>query len=237
MSPAILVIDDNPKVNESLELAFPEYRFIGISNGEDGLRYLRMSHEIDLVILDYKMSGLNGIEVLKEIRRMDPKIGVIIMTNFGSKEVVVQALRGKADDFIDKPYSVDEMKKKLENFFEKCAEERQRSGSDEGSMQRIQRFVERNYTKGPTLKQAAEKVLLSPKYISRKFKRETHQTFSTYKIKLKMERSKKLLHETSLSVAQIAYEVGYENAESFMKMFKKVLGCTPTEYRLRANER
>ena len=237
MSPTILVIDDNPKVNESLELAFPEYRFMGVSNGEDGLRYLRMSHEVDLVLLDYKMRGLNGIGVLKEIRRMDPKMGVIFMTSFGSKDVVVEALRGNADDFVDKPYSIEEMKSKLENFFEKNAEEGRRLGSGGSPMQRIQRFVERNYVKGPTLGQAADKALLSPKYVSRKFKQEMHQTFSSYKITLKMEEARKLLSGTSLGVAQIAYKVGYENAESFMKMFKKVLGCTPTEYRRKENER
>ena len=237
MSPAILVIDDNPKVSESLELAFPEYRFMSVSSGEDGLQYLRKSHEIDLVILDYKMSGLNGIDVLKAIRQMDPKMGVIFMTSFGSKEVVVEALRGSANDFIDKPYSTEEMRRKLENFFEKCTDEEKHLNSGEGPMQRIQRFVDRNYAKGPTLKQVAEKVSLSPKYLSRRFKQETCQTFSAYKTRLKMEQSKKLLHETSLGVAQIAYEVGYENAESFMKMFKKVLGCTPTEYRRKENER
>ena len=235
MSPTVLVIDDNPKVNESLELAFPEYRFIGVSNGEDGLQYLRKSHEIDLVILDYKMSGLDGIDVLKEIRRMDPKIGVIFMTNFGAKEVVVEALRGNANDFVDKPFSVDEMKKKLENYFEKFIEEEKHLGPSGSPMRRIQRFVERNYAKDPTLEQAAEKALLSPKYVSRKFKQETSQTFSDYKIKLKMEQAKKLLGETSLGVAQIAYKVGYENAESFMKMFKKMFGCTPTEYRQKKN--
>ena len=233
MIPTILVIDDNPKVNESLELAFPEYRFIGVSSGEDGLQYLNKSHEIDLVILDYKMRGLDGIEVLKEIRRMDSKIGVIFMTNFGSKEVVVEALRGSADDFIDKPYRVVEMKKKLENFFEKYTKEQRHSGTDKSPMQRVQRFIERNYLKSPTLEQAAEKALLSPKYISRKFKQETRQTFSGYKIKLRMEQAKKLLSETSLSVAQIAYKIGYENGESFMKMFKKITGYTPTEYRAR----
>ena len=207
------------------------------SSGEDGLQYLRKSHEIDLVILDYKMGGLNGIDVLKVIRRMDPKIGVIFMTNFGSKEIVVEALRGSANDFIDKPYSIEEMRKKLENFFEKCAEAEKRLGSGEGPMQRVRRFVERNYVKSPTLKQVAEKVLLSPKYLSRKFKQETRQTFSAYKLYLKIEQSKKLLHETSLNVTQIAYEVGYENAESFMKMFKKILGCTPTEYRQKENEK
>ncbi len=233
MSPIILVIDDNPKVKESLELVFPEYQFIGALSGEQGLKYLRKSHEVDLVILDYKMSGLDGITVLKEIRKLEPEIGILFMTSFGSKEVVVEALRGDADDFIDKPYSVQEMKNKLESFFEKNADkEKNMSGN---SMQRIQRFVERNYAKSPTLEEAAEKASLSPKYLSRKFKQETQQNFSDYKIELKMDLAKKLLHETSLGVAQIAYKVGYENSESFVKMFKKILGLTPTEYRQKQN--
>lgn len=230
----ILVIDDSPKVITGLELAFPEYRFATAPSGEDGLKYLRKAHEIDLVILDYKLDpktgGMNGIDVLKEIRRMDPKIGVVLMTSFGSKEVAVEALRAQADDFVDKPFVVEDLKRKLENFFEKRAVE---SGTAPGSnpMQRIQKFVERNFRKGPTLRDAAEKTMLSPKYISRKFKEETHQTFSDYKVKLRMEQAKKLLSGTSLGVAQVAYKIGYENAESFMKMFKKVVGCTPTEYR------
>ena len=94
--PTILVIDDNSKIYESLCLAFPEYNFIGTSSGEEGLKCLRRANEIDLVILDYKMNGLDGIQVLREIRRMDAKMGVMIMTSFGTKEVVVEALRGDA---------------------------------------------------------------------------------------------------------------------------------------------
>ena len=96
MGPLILVIDDNPKIKESLMLAFPEYCFVSVLSGEEGLKYLRKPHEADLVILDYKMDGLNGIDTLKEIRKIDPKIGVIFLTSFGSKEVVVEALRVNA---------------------------------------------------------------------------------------------------------------------------------------------
>lgn len=237
MNPTILVVDDNPKVKESLALAFPEYRFTSALSGEDGLKYLRKSHEIDLVLLDYKMGGLNGIEVLKAIRLMEPRLGVIMLTSFGSKDLAVEALRGTADDFVDKPFSVDQIKQKLETFFEKRAEAGQQSGTDGTPVQRMLRFVERNYRKNPTLGDIAGKTSLSPKYVSRKFKQETNETFSHFKIKLKMEQAKNLLQKTSLSIAQIAYKVGYENAESFMKMFKRVLGCTPTEYRQKENGR
>ena len=237
MSPTILVIDDNPKIKESLSLAFPEYHFVGALSGEEGLKDLRKIHEIELIILDYKMSGLSGIEVLEKIRQMDAKMGVILLTSFGSRETVIEALKGHADDFIDKPYSIEQMKKKIEGFFEKRAEEEKYLRTNKNSMQRILRLVERNYQKSPTLKEAAEKASLSPKYLSRKFKQETSHSFNDYKVKLKMEQARKLLQETTFGVAQIAYKVGYDNAESFMKMFKKTLDCTPTEYRRRTLEK
>ena len=183
------------------------------------------------------MNDLDGIAVLEEIRRIDPKMGVIFLTSFGTKELAVEALRGDADDFLDKPYSLQEMKEKLENFFEKRSQEENYAGIGDNFVQRIRRFVERNYVKNPTLQEIAGKTLLSPKYVSRKFKQETHETFSDYKVKLKMQQAKKFLQETSFGVAQVAYKVGYENAESFMKMFKKAFGLTPTEYRKKEHGR
>jgi YesN/AraC family two-component response regulator len=233
----VLVIDDNPKVKESLTLAFPEYQFIGAANGNEGLHCLRRPHEVDLVILDYKMNGLDGMAVLKEIRHLEPKMGVIILTSYGTKELAIEALRGRADDFLNKPYSIKEMKEKLEDFFEKQTFEKSYTRAAGGTVQRMCRFIERNYRKNPTLQELAGKTSLSPKYISRKFKQETQETFSEYKVKLKMEQARKLLQETSFGIAQIAYRVGYENAESFMKRFKKASGLTPTEYRKKENGR
>ena len=229
MSHNILVIDDNPKIKASLSFAFPEYKFISVSSGEEGLRYLRKPHDIDLVILDYKMQGMDGMETLRQLRQLETKLGVMILTSFGSKALVVEALKGHADDFIDKPFNVEEMRKKLEEFFETHG--RKDSGPSNALMQRMLRFIHRNYAKSPTLEDIAAHVSLSPKYVSRKFRQEMLQTYSQYTIGLRMERAKKLLCETSQGVAQVAYEVGYENAESFIKMFKKFCDCTPTEYR------
>src|SRR5262245_56390059 len=114
MSPTILVVDDNPRVKESLSVAFPEYIFVGALSGEEGLKILKKPHEVDLVLLDYRLGGKDGIEVLKEIRGMGNRLGVILLTSFGSKELVVEALRNEANDFIDKPFAVDDMKMKLE---------------------------------------------------------------------------------------------------------------------------
>ena len=232
MDPVILVIDDNPKVKESLELAFPEYTFHGALSGEEGLKFLQKPHEAELVILDYKMGGLNGLETLQEIKRANPSIGVFLLTSFGTREVAIGALRASADDFIDKPFVVEDMKRKIESFFESKQRYEKRVEWDRGSVQRIVRLLEKNFQKCLTLDQAALAASLSPKYLSRKFKQETNRNFTEFRTDLRLTRAKKLLQESSFNVGQIADKVGYGNAESFMKVFKKKVGCTPTEYRL-----
>ncbi len=232
MNPTILIIDDNIKIKESFELAFPEYNFLWASTGDEGLRHLRKPNEIDLVLLDQRLGGAEGIDVLKEIRAMGSNVGVMMLTSFGSKDLVVQALRNHAEDFIDKPFSVDEMRVKFDKYFEKLDAE---NGASANTMRPILRFIERNFKKDLTLGAVAKKAMLSPKYLSRKFKERTRQTFSDYKIGLRVEKAKQLLQDTAMGVAEIAYKVGYENAESLMKVFKKISGLTPTEYRKRSS--
>jgi YesN/AraC family two-component response regulator len=227
----ILVIDDDPKVKESLELAFPQYQFFAATSGEAGLEILKKPNDIDLVILDFKMKGMNGVEVLTKAKQVSPHTGIIMMTGFGSREVVIDALSGHADDFLDKPFDLNQIEKKLDKFFESRHQKSKDTGSQKSAVQRILRLLEINTDKSLTLKDAAEAVSLSPKYVSRLFKEETSSNFSRLKIKLKIERAKKLLSESSLDIGEIADRLGYQNSPSFMKIFKKITGYTPTEYR------
>ena len=233
MSAVILVIDDDPKVKKSFELAFPEYEFLGALNGDEGLKLLQRANEIELVFLDVRMNGQDGIDLLERIKLIDPRVGIMMLTGFGSKEIVVQALRRHADDFIDKPYRVDEMKDKIEKFFEANRRYESPDGHDKSSMNRIVRLLEKNYLKDFTLRDAASVASLSPKYLSRKFKQEIRKNFTQYKLNLRIAQAKKLLENSFLNIDQIADKVGYENSESFMKIFKKMTECTPTEYRTR----
>jgi len=227
----ILVIDDDPKVKDSLELAFPEYKFIGASNGEAGLELLKRPNEIELVILDVKLEPTNGIEVLKKIKDNYPRVGVILLTAYGSKEIVIQALESRADDFLDKPYDVDEIHIKLKRFFASRPLQEEKGGNYKSSIRRVVRLMEKNYEKFLTLQDASDLVLLSPKYISRLFKKETRIGFTEFRTNLKIRHAKKILKSSSCTVSQVADRIGYQNPASFIKMFKKVTGNTPTEYR------
>ena len=205
---------------------------IEASSGEEALKLLRKPNEIDLVVLDVMMPGLRGTEVLREMKKIAPDLGIIILTGYSTKEVAIEALKGHADDYIEKPLDIDKTKEIIDGILEG-----KETGGDidagglEGKVEVVKRFVQRNYHKKVSLKDAAATVYLSPKYLSRIFKETTGGEFSDYKLRVKIEKAGELLRETGYNIDQISQRIGYENTESFTRIFKKLTGSTPTEYR------
>jgi two-component system response regulator YesN len=74
-------------------------------------------------------------------------------------------------------------------------------------------------------------VYLNPSYLSRLFKKETGQSLSDYIGQVRMEEARRLLSQTNMKIVQVAEESGYRNVSHFAKMFKRMTGVTPQEYR------
>jgi two-component system response regulator YesN len=234
----ILLVDDDREFREEFRDFLYDYNVIEASNGKGALELLSRPNEIDVVILDVIMPGLSGTEVLKRIKAICPDLGVIILTGHGSKGTVIEALKGKADDYIEKPIDIHKTKEIIERLIQ------QRKppgdvipGGFDAKIKRVIHFVERNYDKRVSLKDAARLVALSPKYFSRVFKVKVGVGFNEYRLKIRMEKAARLLETTDYSVDEISYSIGYENPESFARLFKKIRGCTPTAYRNRWRRR
>ena len=88
------------------------------ANGFDALKILE-EHRIDVVILDVKMPGLDGVEVLRKIKRKYPLIEVIMLTGHASVESAVEGLKLGAFDYLTKPSSIEEIIAKVQNAFDK----------------------------------------------------------------------------------------------------------------------
>ncbi|MFT5388317.1 MAG: DNA-binding response OmpR family regulator, partial [Candidatus Omnitrophota bacterium] len=105
LSEKILVVDDNPRVIQSLKLGLEEYEIKDFNSGEAVLDYLRKPNLINLVMLDIMMPGIDGLTTLQEIKKINKDIAVIMMTGFSSKDVAIEALRLHADDYVEKPFN------------------------------------------------------------------------------------------------------------------------------------
>src|SRR6202165_4104203 len=107
---SILVIDDESEIREGLELLLTSEGY-GVSSagaGESGLAKLE-ERPFDLLLLDVSLPDRNGLELLKEIRRRDPHLSVVLITAYGSIDMARQAFKSGAQDYITKPWSNDEL--------------------------------------------------------------------------------------------------------------------------------
>ncbi|EFK09887.1 putative Nitrogen assimilation regulatory protein [delta proteobacterium NaphS2] len=106
----ILIIDDDDQLRASFEKLLKEegYRVETAPSGETGLKRIEALPP-DLVILDMRLPGINGLETFKRINALDPKLPVIIMTAFGTTETAIEATKMGAFDYILKPFDIPEM--------------------------------------------------------------------------------------------------------------------------------
>jgi DNA-binding NtrC family response regulator len=109
--PTILIVEDEAKMRRLLELNLGEDGFatLSASDAESGLKLLRES-DVDLVVTDLKLPGMNGLEFLQAIKRQNAALPVVVMTAFGSVETAVEAMKAGASDYVLKPFSLSEMR-------------------------------------------------------------------------------------------------------------------------------
>jgi two-component system response regulator YesN len=230
LSEKIVLIDDNPHIAASVRIGLPQYEIVDFQDPQMALDYLARPNLVNVVLLDYRMPNVNGLEVLASIKEKHPDIGVIMITAHGSKDVVLEALRRHADDFIEKPIQMKELKDTVRVVLKKKLHDQNLRTDKNNQIERIKKFVDRNCS-NVNLNHIADELCLSPKYISRFFNLRNDSKYRDYKLKIKMDRAKKLLTTTKLDINEISIDLGYQNAESFMRIFKRQTTMTPTQYR------
>ncbi|MEP0804039.1 MAG: response regulator transcription factor [Chloroflexota bacterium] len=106
MKPNILVVDDEPVARQSLSdiLRLEGYAVSAVPNGQAAVEYVR-THPIDLMIVDLRMPGMDGLEVVQVVNQISPETEIILLTAYGTTESAIQALRLRVHDYLLKPAS------------------------------------------------------------------------------------------------------------------------------------
>jgi two-component system nitrogen regulation response regulator NtrX len=112
----ILVIDDEAAIRDSLRmtLEYEGYEFVGAATGQEGLA-LAEREGPDLVLLDVKMPGMDGLEVLERLRSMNESLPVVVISGHGTISTAVEATKKGAFDFIEKPFASERVLVSLRN--------------------------------------------------------------------------------------------------------------------------
>lgn len=232
MAYQILVIDDDADFREELRDCLDGYTVIETANGIDALAVLKRSNAIDLVILDAVMPQLSGIEILREIKKIKPSLAIIVLTGQSNKDIAIDALKGRADDYIEKPVNVSKFLETIQSILAaKAVEDFTYDHGIHAKIEQAKQFIERNFEKKVTLEDVAGQICLSPKYFSRVFKEIAGQGFNEYRLSVKVTQACDLLKSSDFTVTEITNRLGYQNLESFIRMFEKIMGVSPMQYR------
>src|SRR5258705_1937265 len=110
LKPTLLVVDDEEVPRTSVRVEFKdEYNVLLASEGDDAVE-LALKHPVDVAVLDIRMAGMSGIELLEKLKEADPAIEVVMMTAFETTDTIRQALRLSACDYINKPFDLTTMR-------------------------------------------------------------------------------------------------------------------------------
>jgi len=116
--PTILIVDDEAIIRDLCARALKDFHILQAENGQEALR-IHSREPVDLMLVDVMMPIMNGLDLLKQVKERDPEQLVIIMTGYSDKDIILRALKEDADDFINKPINLLQMKTSIQNALEK----------------------------------------------------------------------------------------------------------------------
>ncbi len=119
-TPVLLVVDDEPDFLRGLARSIPKEIPMRVLTAESGSEALSLidKNPVEMVLTDIRMPDINGIELLEEIKQRDPWITVVLMTAYGTIETAIEAIRKGAYDFVQKPFTPDEINRLLKKALE-----------------------------------------------------------------------------------------------------------------------
>jgi two-component system NtrC family sensor kinase len=118
----MLCVDDEVNVLRSLKRLFmdEEYEILTAASGTDGLSILQSTHPVQVVLSDYRMPGMNGVEFLREVRSLSPTTVRIVLSGYADSAAVVSAINeGQIYKFIPKPWNDDELRNTIADAFDR----------------------------------------------------------------------------------------------------------------------
>lgn len=240
----VLLIDDDPLTVMGLKsyIDWQDHGFIVAGEALDGLSGLKISRRLkpDLVVIDIKMPGMSGIELISHLKNELPETDVIILSAYGEFEMAQKAIRLGVKDYLLKPIRKRhfvELIKRIAVKKTKKLLEGSRSDVHSKVVRDTIEYIHNHVDRDISLQEIADTLSHNECYISHIFSKEMGTNFLTYVTLTKMQRAKELLEHSHMKINVIAGMVGYHNPRYFSQVFRKYEGCTPSQYRERRLDR
>lgn len=206
-----------------------------------------IDEEPEIIILDIIMPSKNGIHLMEWITSHSPDSKVIAVSGHDDYDYVRKIMKYGGVDYLLKPLDIRELNNavsKAVDLYQQESEEREKTKEKERCSELFQnktschhvikevvKYLDENYTSKLNQEDLAEKFFISKEYLSRKFKSEFGINMVDYINQLRIQKAQLLMESASLKLFDIAYKVGFQDEKYFSRVFKKVVGISPKEFR------
>ena len=248
----VLIADDEPierqVINKKITGFFPG--MVEVFMAENGLEAVEVfeKNRCQVAILDIEMPGMNGLDAASKIRQSGKFCSIIFLTAFDEFSYAKKAIEVRALDYLLKPGSDEDLINVLEEAFRLCDKEDStyavahydqakelKDGHEDPSANvlvgEVTRYIEEHYKDDIALQDVADIMGYSDVYFCKLFKQNFGKNFITYLNEFRMEKAKELLADPKINIKDVSTEAGYRDANYFTRIFKRMVGSTPSEYR------
>ena len=243
----IVVVEDEERARNGIKRLIrdilDEQTIIGTArNGREGMALIS-EVKPDVVISDIRMPFLDGIEMIERLQSSGCFSLFVIITAHADFKYAQKAVRLGVTDYLLKPITRVEFRKlidKLERYFSdkgrpKSPKELNDSpksdiASFSNAVNYVLQIIMQEYFRPVSLDSLADKLRLTPEYLSSLFHRETGETFTCCLKRTRIEKAKELLLMDSMLVSEVACAVGYANSRYFCRVFKEQTGMSASEF-------
>ncbi len=245
--PVVLIVEDNYDLRSFLvQSLHPFYRVLEAENGKEGLEMAKQ-YLPHLIVSDIMMPLMDGIELCSRIKTsiQTSHIPIILLTAKTMVENWVEGLETGADDYVPKPFNFKILQARIDNLIKSRERLKQifrqepapnalkvtSNPLDGEFLERAYQILENHYRISAfTAEDFASKLYISRSLLYKKIKALTDMSIIDFINSFKLKKSTELLHKEDKSIAEIAFEVGFNDPKYFSRVFKKYFGMSPSDY-------
>lgn len=245
----VVLVDDERVILNGLTRAVP-WADMGCEvagtavNGEEGLRLIRQLRP-DMLMTDIRMPNMDGLSMIAALRSEFPRLQITVLTAFRDFEYAQTALNLGVCRYLLKPSKLDELYEAIRTMAALLdalpppkedappEDDPAAAGSAAGGfiVRQALDYMQAHCTERLSLGDVAGHVYVSQWHLSKLINRQLNQSFFDILGRMRMERAKALLKDSSLRIHEVAEQAGYVDVAHFSKSFKRLEGMTPGEYR------
>lgn len=205
-------------------------------NGQDAFDII-LKYQPEIVLLDIQMPKMDGITIMQKLSKTKIQPLIVILSGYDDFKYAQNALRYGAKEYLLKPVRASDILDCLNKLADKYLvteshiKEKDILEDENAFVHEAKNYIEEHYSENLTIKDVAEQIGISSGYLSTMFNQNLGLGFAEYLNGLRIEHACVYLEQNYLKVYEIAYKVGFRDEKYFTKVFKKIKGMSPKEYR------